>query len=515
MLSGKTHWKASSVSATTGRDKLEEKEDVLLMCTRVSLYVDEKKVHANGQCTVTTHKLLWNDGGVLRMALPLASVAAAAPVQGLLGASSTKFVLTMARPELKLPAIKAAAPAATAAAATAALAVPWACAACTFENKAAAAACSMCTTPNAAFVAVVAESNVPPPLASKSTSSASTAETPLPSSYRIAVTGDNRDKFLKTLTSSLQARAWLHSAATTVGAAAANEPKRAPQSTRSAGISGLMRSAAAAQTRNEGRMVAATADLDALMGGARDVVKLLEKYTAAMQRGDDDGGDGDEGGGGGKSSDDANVRAMLRDMGVGSPVTRAAAGKSFHSELARQIAGLLTAPLPASRAKKSTKKTTTSTSSAAAAAAAATVRPTLLSQSGGVMTLTDVYCVVNRARGTALVSPDDTLSAARLFSTLKLPVKLTQYDSGVLVVEASATAAAAAGGGGGSDMESVCAAVDAAAAGCLTDVALSTLFSISVVVARQRLEAAEKCLHLCRDATVDGTYFYPNAFRFF
>ena len=37
-----------------------------------------------------------------------------------------------------------------------------------------------------------------------------------------------------------------------------------------------------------------------------------------------------------------------------------------------------------------------------------------LKRAGGLMPLTDVYCLFNRARGTELVSPDDLLAAAEL-----------------------------------------------------------------------------------------------------
>jgi len=55
------------------------------------------------------------------------------------------------------------------------------------------------------------------------------------------------------------------------------------------------------------------------------------------------------------------------------------------------------------------------------------------SMSGGIMTLTDVYCVFNRARGTELVSPDDLLAACKLLSTLGLPLRLRSFPSGVTV----------------------------------------------------------------------------------
>lgn len=38
-----------------------------------------------------------------------------------------------------------------------------------------------------------------------------------------------------------------------------------------------------------------------------------------------------------------------------------------------------------------------------------------MQRSGGIMPLPDVYCLYNRARGTELISPDDLISAVKLF----------------------------------------------------------------------------------------------------
>lgn len=40
------------------------------------------------------------------------------------------------------------------------------------------------------------------------------------------------------------------------------------------------------------------------------------------------------------------------------------------------------------------------------------------------MTLPDVYCRFNRARGTELISPDDLLQAANLFSKIGAPLQV-------------------------------------------------------------------------------------------
>lgn len=74
---------------------------------------------------------------------------------------------------------------------------------------------------------------------------------------------------------------------------------------------------------------------------------------------------------------------------------------------------------------------------------------------GGIMTLADVYCRFNRARGMEashstltgdknimmcafylqLVSPDDVVSACKLFESLGIPLRLRVFQSGVLVVQ--------------------------------------------------------------------------------
>lgn len=52
------------------------------------------------------------------------------------------------------------------------------------------------------------------------------------------------------------------------------------------------------------------------------------------------------------------------------------------------------------------------------------------------MTMTDVYCRVNRARGMELLSPEDLLNASRQLAPLNLPVVLRVFDSGVMVLQA-------------------------------------------------------------------------------
>ncbi|PNH06425.1 Vacuolar protein sorting-associated protein 36 [Tetrabaena socialis] len=78
-------------------------------------------------------------------------------------------------------------------------------------------------------------------------------------------------------------------------------------------------------------------------------------------------------------------------------------GARYHIELCRQLADFLSAPLQ---------------------------------RCGGLLSLPDVYCLFNRARGTELVSPDDLLQAAKLFGQAGVQgLRLRNLSSGVLVIQ--------------------------------------------------------------------------------
>lgn len=59
----------------------------------------------------------------------------------------------------------------------------------------------------------------------------------------------------------------------------------------------------------------------------------------------------------------------------------------------------------------------------------------LLPLSSGILSLADVYCLFNRARGIELVSPEDLYKACCEFERLNLPMKLKKFDTGLLVVQ--------------------------------------------------------------------------------
>merc|ERR1712078_334239 len=127
-------------------------------------------------------------------------------------------------------------------------------------------------------------------------------------------------------------------------------------------------------------------DLGSLMEKAAGMVELARRLEGVAS---------------GAAGEQQEARELLLSLGAVCPVTKESAGALFHQQLARQLADFLERPLSDSR---------------------------------GLLALTDVYCLYNRARGSELVSPGDLLTACELFETLGLP---RLQGSGALCVEAA------------------------------------------------------------------------------
>jgi ESCRT-II complex subunit VPS36 len=197
------------------------------------------------------------------------------------------------------------------------------------------------------------------------------------------------------------------------------------------------------------------------MDKTRELVQMAESYTTKLAKKT-----------GGEESDTSEFESYVMSLGIDLPVTRAAFGNGdrFHKELARELAGFLLKPLEDAK---------------------------------GLMVLTDVYCLVNRARGVEMVSPDDIYKACSLFESLQLPLRLGKFSNGVLVVKLASK----------SDEEytrEVLACVKGHC--CLSASQLAQLKSFSLTLAQQLLLAAESQGVLCRDETVEALVFYPNRF---
>ncbi|XP_072576202.1 vacuolar protein-sorting-associated protein 36 isoform X3 [Vulpes vulpes] len=176
----------------------------------------------------------------------------------------------------------------------------------------------------------------------------------------------------------------------------------------------------------------------------------------------------------GDITEDETIRfkSYLLSMGIANPVTRETygSGTQYHMQLAKQLAGILQGPLE---------------------------------ERGGIMSLTEVYCLVNRARGMELLSPEDLVNACKMLEALKLPLRLRVFDSGVMVIELQSH----------KEEEMVASALETVSEkGSLTSEEFAKLVGMSVLLAKERLLLAEKMGHLCRDDSVEGLRFYPNLF---
>jgi len=169
---------------------------------------------------------------------------------------------------------------------------------------------------------------------------------------------------------------------------------------------------------------------------------------------------------------DAELSALVSTLGITNPVTRAQAGSLFAVEVARQLAAFL--------------------------------RP-VLERAGGMLALTDAYCLYNRARATELVSPEELLQAARAAAGLRLGMHLRTFPSGLVVLELDGcsdahTAARAA------------ALLRESAAPYLTALTAAAAWRVTLQVAAEKLLIAEAAGALARDDSLAGLRFYENRF---
>ncbi|KAJ3292928.1 Vacuolar protein-sorting-associated protein 36 [Borealophlyctis nickersoniae] len=243
-----------------------------------------------------------------------------------------------------------------------------------------------------------------------------------------------------------------------VEAPVASMPQTGP---RVGGISGIMRSVEQTNKVRDSALGEAFTDLNALMEKAAEMVKLAESISSKLSQTSSSEND--------ESVDMAAFRTYLVDLGISSPVTRQTAGDMYTQELSRQLAEF---------AEK------------------------VLDRTGGMMALTDLYCLFNRARGVALISPDDLQKACAQFPHLHLPFHLRKFDSGLLVIQSDKH----------SDEETARRAHEKVmeTAQGVTAVALAAKGKVSVVLALEQLLMTEKRGLICRDDTVEGLRFYDN-----
>uniref|UniRef100_A0A0B8RSU4 Vacuolar protein-sorting-associated protein 36 n=1 Tax=Philothamnus irregularis TaxID=1899461 RepID=A0A0B8RSU4_9SAUR len=266
-------------------------------------------------------------------------------------------------------------------------------------------------------------------------------------------------EFFRRLTEEMSQRRWEN-----MPASQTIDVDRASQSgrIRAAGIVGIERKLEERRKEMDKNISEAFEDLSKLMEKAKEMVELSKSIASKIREKQGD------------ITEDETIRfkSYLLSMGIANPVTREThgSGTHYHMQLAKQLAGILQAPLE---------------------------------ERGGIMSLTEVYCLVNRARGLELLSPEDLVNACKMLESLKLPLRLRIFDSGVMVIELLSH----------NEEEMVASALETVSEkGSLTAEEFAKLVGMSVLLAKERLLLAEKMGQLCRDDSVEGLRFYPNLF---
>ncbi|XP_026509431.1 vacuolar protein-sorting-associated protein 36 isoform X2 [Terrapene carolina triunguis] len=227
---------------------------------------------------------------------------------------------------------------------------------------------------------------------------------------------------------------------------------RGPQAgrIRAVGIVGIERKLEEKRKETDKNISEAFEDLSKLMEKAKEMVELSKSIANKIKEKQGD------------ITEDETIRfkSYLLSMGIANPVTREThgSGTHYHMQLAKQLAGILQAPLE---------------------------------ERGGIMSLTE------------LLSPEDLVNACKMLVALKLPLRLRLFDSGVMVIELQSH----------NEEEMVASALETVSEkGSLTAEEFAKLVGMSVLLAKERLLLAEKMGHLCRDDSVEGLRFYPNLF---
>ncbi|KAJ4989913.1 vacuolar protein sorting protein [Stagonosporopsis vannaccii] len=247
------------------------------------------------------------------------------------------------------------------------------------------------------------------------------------------------------------------------------------------GIAGLERRGLEQRQNNEAMIGNAFEDLEALMTSAKEIIALAEQFAQQANLGSND-----------NSEDSALASQSASALGLVTTKDMLGSGSEslYVSELSRNLAEWLT---------DDTKG--------------------VLRRGGGIMTLVDLWAMFNRARGgVELVSPADFEKAARMWDSLKLPIRLRKFKSGLLVVQGrdrtdEKTIATLLSWLKSlhSEMPSSDVSWDWQLYGRgITAQETAERFGWSVGVAIEELEMAEEAGALCREQSLDGFRFWEN-----
>lgn len=272
--------------------------------------------------------------------------------------------------------------------------------------------------------------------------------------------------FYKALSDAVAAKTWERPSAVSSPISTASptvSPKPSVQTSKMrSGIVGIERSIEEQSRQTDESITVAFQDLKKLMEKAKDMVVISKNISTKIREKQGD------------ISEDDTVRfkSYLMSLGIDDPVTRDTfrSDSDYYLGLAQQISDMMVA---------------------------------VLMDCGGIMSLADVWCRVNRARGLELISPEDLLNACKLLQTIDAPMSLRKFPSGACVLQLNSHRDEEVAKTTSELLEEN---------GSLTPVKLSQIANMSVLLARERLFTTERLGMACRDESIEGLAFYPNLF---
>ncbi|XP_001655431.2 vacuolar protein-sorting-associated protein 36 [Aedes aegypti] len=289
-------------------------------------------------------------------------------------------------------------------------------------------------------------------------------KTPGPMDYSVAsfvkISGKNgvEPGFVQALYETVKAKIW---AVTDGESSNPSTPTAAEPSKRvlRTGIMGIERNLVEKHKQTDESISLAFKDLGKLMEKAKEMVAVSKVVSAKIRERHGD------------ISEDETVRfkSYLMSLGIDDPVTRdgTRSNSEYFMKLSQQLVEMLLDPI---------------------------------TEAGGMMSLADVYCRVNRARGLELLSPEDLLEACKL---LIGPIKLRQFPSGAMVLQLD---------NHDDELVSQETAELVEKSTSISADELARVVGISLLLANERLLTAERLGKLCRDESIEGLRFYPNLF---
>ena len=236
------------------------------------------------------------------------------------------------------------------------------------------------------------------------------------------------------------------------------------------GITGIQRQKQEVLNQQNLKIHDSFKDLNVLMNQAKDMVEVSNSIIAKINKSmvtskaetDDE------------SEDMKNLKSYFLNMGIiDNPVTKESTGSKYYRALALEIYNNMSKAI---------------------------------ADNGCIMTLADVYCRLNRARGVAgLISSEDLIYACKELNRLNYELKYNVYtDLNLHVLEIFNSEA------NKKKMQQIEELIEKNES--LTAYGLSQLLNCGLNVAKKHLLDAERNGMLCRDDTNVGLKFYKNLF---